>query len=897
MKQVSFTLSFLLMLIINAANAQNASLTDQVQFEVNKENSEYKAANGELTIANLSVTANATAAVLQLGNKVWNDINNNGIRDGEPGIGGVTVYLYKDDNNDDIADAAYIATQTTDANGTYNFLNLDPGNYIVGVVIPAGFSSSAINGGDPDNDINNDDNGDVVSGAEIRGHAITLDEGMEPGGNINNTYDFGFFEFNPSLLSLGNMVFVDISGNGKYDPSLGEWGFNGATVRIYADNNDDGIADSAALATQTTNGGGFYNFTNLAPGKYFVQIEDVPYWMYKSVLNGGDPDNDIDNDNNGLTQNTASAIIKGGTITLSLGGEPQTNHNPGYDFGIFKTNGLGDYVFLDADADGVQDAGEGGIAGVTVNLRNTSGNLLASATTDATGYYYFYDPSQYGTYNYNIEFITPAGYAGSPSNMGADDNKDSDPVNGTITNVSVPDGVWNYSFDAGFYPLMAVGNRVFHDVNNNGTQAAAGEPGIAAITVYLYKDNNNDNVADGTSIATTTTNATGNYLFSNLAPGNYIVGIMPPASYYSSTINAGDPDGNIDQDNNGMTIDTTTREIKGYAITLSPFAEFDGTNSNTNTNITYDFALITGTIRLGDYVWNDINKNGIQDAGEPGIANQWVVLKSADKSGEITKMKTDANGYYLFENMAPGNYYMKFPGLSNMVPTRENTGSNPARNSKASAAGWAPITLIAGMDDMDIDAGYHTGFTLPVQDITLTPVLNGNKIDINWQTINETNVAYFEVERSYNGTAFEKIAKIFSLLPGAGNAAYRSADNNFINTHSTLFYRIKIIDKDGKITYSKTVPVKLSNTDEISVWPNPFISSVSFTYKTEKATTLKVRLLDIAGQKIAEQQFVIAAGKSSLTINNLKNMPTGNYFLECNDTNTGNTQVRKIVKH
>jgi Secretion system C-terminal sorting domain len=246
--------------------------------------------------------------------------------------------------------------------------------------------------------------------------------------------------------------------------------------------------------------------------------------------------------------------------------------------------------------------------------------------------------------------------------------------------------------------------------------------------------------------------------------------------------------------------------------------------------------------------------------------------------------------------MAPGNYYMKFPGLMNMVPTIERTGNNQTRNSKANSGGWAPITLMVGMDDMDIDAGYHTGFTLPVQDITLTPVLNGNKIDINWQTINENNVSYFEAERSYNGTVFEKIAKVFSLLPGAGNAVYRSTDNSFINTNTTLFYRIKIVDKDGKITYSKTVPVKLSKTDEISVWPNPFISSVSFTYKTEKATTLKVRLIDISGQKITEQHFVIAAGKSSLTINNLKNMPTGNYFLECNDINTGNTQVSKIVK-
>lgn len=904
MKLVSFTSLFLCVLLINTTNAQKISFTDSDLFTGNdagilKTEILKTPAGDELTAAqsqpeNLSATADAVTATLQLGNRVWADINNNGIRDSEPGLDGLTVYLYKDDNNDDIADGAYIATQITNGGGTYNFANLEPGNYIVGVLMPALYSASAINGGDPDNNVNNDNNGMVVIGSEIRGLAITLSEGNEPSGSVNNTYDIGIQ--NSNLVSLGNMVFIDISGNGKYDPSLGEWGYDGATVRLYADNNDDGIADGAALAAQTTNNGGFYNFTGLVPGKYFVQIEDVPYWMFKAVPNGGDPDNDIDNDNSGLTQNTTTAIIKGGTITLSLGTEPQTNHNPGYDFGIFKSNGLGDFVFLDADVDGIQDAGETGIAGVTVNLRNTSGDLLASTTTDATGYYYFYDPQMYSTNNYNIEFITPAGYGRSPSNLGGDDAKDSDPVNGTITNVSVPFGIWDYSFDAGFYPLMAVGDRVFHDVNNNGIQEAAGEPGIAAVTVYLYRDANNDNVADGASIASTSTNTSGNYLFSNLTPGNYMVGIMPPANYYSSTINAGDPDNNTDLDNNGMTRDTATREIRGYTIVLTPFAEFDGTSNNTNTNVTYDFALTTGTIKVGDYVWNDINKNGEQDAGEPGIPNQWVILKSADKTGEVTKMKTDANGYYLFENMAPGDYFMKFPGLYHMVPTVERTGTNNARNSKANAGGWAPVQLLPGTDDMDIDAGYYTGWTLSVQEITLTTVLNRNKVDINWQTVNEVNSAYFEAERSYDGINFEKISRVYSLAANGGNASYRSTDNSFLNTAAVLYYRIKMVDKDGKIAYSKIAPVKIDRQNEITVWPNPFISTVSFTYKTNKTTELNVRLFDMSGRTIKEQQFKITAGTSSLIINNLNNIPAGNYFLELQDVNSGDKQVKRIIK-
>ncbi len=129
-----------------------------------------------------------------------------------------------------------------------------------------------------------------------------------------------------TTVSFGNEVFVDTNGNGVKDG--GDWGYDGAVVKLYADNDDNGVADGAALATQTTASGGKYNFTNLAPGKYFVQIESVPTWMFTTPINGGDPDNDIDNDNNGTSQNNTTHIIKGNTITLSAGGEVQSNYNP-----------------------------------------------------------------------------------------------------------------------------------------------------------------------------------------------------------------------------------------------------------------------------------------------------------------------------------------------------------------------------------------------------------------------------------------------------------------------------------------------------------------------------------------------------------------------------------------
>jgi hypothetical protein len=257
-----------------------------------------------------------------------------------------------------------------------------------------------------------------------------------------------------ATMSLGNRLFSDVNGNGLMDVGM-EWGIDGYTVVLYADNNNDGIADGSAINTTITSNGGKYNFTGLAAGNYFVQIESVPSWMFLSPRNGGDPDNDIENDNNGIAQNTTAGTIKGGTITLSAGTEPGgINYNSTYDFAVYKYNGLGDFVWLDNNANGQQDAGEQGISGVTVRLKNAANNaLLATTTTDAKGFYYFGDPAGiYGVTNYNIEFVAPIGYKPTLPNKIANDEMDSDALNGLISNITVPVGTWNNSFDAGFVP-------------------------------------------------------------------------------------------------------------------------------------------------------------------------------------------------------------------------------------------------------------------------------------------------------------------------------------------------------------------------------------------------------------------------------------------------------------
>jgi len=140
------------------------------------------------------------------------------------------VKLYRDNDNNNAADAAAIATTTTDATGNYKFTNLAPGNYIVGVTIPAGYMSSAVNGSDPDNNNTTDDNGSVPAGNEIRGLGITLSVNGEPDGsssttNINNTYDFGLLPDCSCINTSGNLL-----TNGSFESGTTGWSATGGSV-------------------------------------------------------------------------------------------------------------------------------------------------------------------------------------------------------------------------------------------------------------------------------------------------------------------------------------------------------------------------------------------------------------------------------------------------------------------------------------------------------------------------------------------------------------------------------------------------------------------------------------------------------------------------------------------
>ncbi len=139
------------------------------------------------------------------------------------------------------------------------------------------------------------------------------------------------------------------------------------------------------------------------------------------------------------------------------------------DIGFFNLATIGDYVWHDLDADGVQESGEPGIDGLTVSLMNGTTEVATTLTAGGGKYSFNVVP---GTYS--VKFTRLATFSEvSPANATSDDlDSDGLVVDGVITTptVTVQSGATNNTLDQGFYKMVKIGNFVWDDLDADGIQ-------------------------------------------------------------------------------------------------------------------------------------------------------------------------------------------------------------------------------------------------------------------------------------------------------------------------------------------------------------------------------------------------------------------------------------------
>lgn len=271
------------------------------------------------------------------------------------------------------------------------------------------------------------------------------------GGNpVTDNDPSHYFGYIPA--AVGNQVFGDINPNGTTPVEIGagnglqddprESGIDGVIVELYT-------IDGTLVSTMTTSNGGQYLFDNLPPGEYYlIFINPLGQGVWTSPNIG--TDDAIDSDPFKIVTDPRGDAVQTDPFTLTSGQTDLT-----WDAGLINLSGaasaaVGNRVWVDANQNGIQDAGELGFPGATVRLFSATGTLLQTTTTNDQGIYGFnnLDPG-----SYFIEFVKPTNFNVSPLRVGGDDELDSDGdlTTGRTRVFTLVDFETNLRFDYGIF--------------------------------------------------------------------------------------------------------------------------------------------------------------------------------------------------------------------------------------------------------------------------------------------------------------------------------------------------------------------------------------------------------------------------------------------------------------
>jgi hypothetical protein len=193
---------------------------------------------------------------------------------------------------------------------------------------------------------------------------------------------------------------------------------------------------------------------------------------------------------------------------------------------------------------------------------------------------------------------------------------------------------------------------------------------------------------------------------------------------------------------------------------------------------------------------------------------------------------------------------------------------------------------------------YPSISTLPVKVETFNAILSSSsKVDLKWITATEVNLSHFVIEKSYNGVVFEEAATVFPYGNANTRADYAMSDNIAGATAPVIYYRLRSVDKDSRVTYSVIRIIRLSKQAEnnkvtILTYPNPATNEVRITIPASWQNKKVVYELFSTNGQVAKKVETNSSNQTeSLNISSLK---SGLYLVKASCG--GETAQEKIVK-
>ncbi len=550
--------------------------------------------------------------------------------------GSISGYVYVDEDSDCERDpdekplsgvviqlrdktGSVISQTTTDALGRYIFDNLAPGEYQIFEQQPDGYFQGGQTVGS---------GGGVILGDDLLGTMLIA------GAHIT---EYNFCELPPG--SISGYVYVDVDGDCERDPD--EKPLSGVVIQLRDKTGN-------VISQTTTDSLGRYRFDDLAPGEYQI-FEQQPDGYFQG----------------GQTVGSGGGVILGDDLlgTMLVAG----SHLVEYNFCELPPASISGYVHVDEDGDCERDPGETPLVGVKIELRDDRGDRIGETVTDSQGMYHF---ANLPPGRYHIIETQPVGYFQGSQSVGsgggdviADDHLALDLIAGH--------DVVEYNFCE--LAPSSIAGTVWRETDLdrafNGNDVAIGN-----VLIELLND-------DGDVIAQTRTDSSGEYQFSNLAPGVYSVREIQPSGLFHGGQNVGSVGGEVIADDliSGIKLVGGTHGMK-YDFPEVPPATISGYVFQDGDSIRANSAPDAKDLRQfrdGVFTNDDTSIRGVvlelrNVLGEVFTADR--ALDGVYPEGEI-RVITDENGFYEFTGLRPGTYHVYQVQPTNFIDGLDTPGT------------------------------------------------------------------------------------------------------------------------------------------------------------------------------------------------------------------------------